>query len=567
MRQIVIASDRINELDSFLKGEDIKSEYFYILVDLGCTDTANLLKEKGFKKVSISEGLGSINFKKEYIDFIGRLNSQYNSTYWWANSISYKGNFVSDLCQEIYYYYCIVGLIKNYNRNYIIINNNATLNNCIEKYCKTNSIQFRLVGAKKKENAFTFIKRSFWNSIYFLYQGWTRKFIVSICLSKKINKELKEGRSYYVLKSWLNERSFSNGKYNDLFFGRLPEYLSQNSKDFFILAGILTDYKEVISKIKEITELSIIPQEYFVNYLDYLRALMLAWLNRVRIRKPAVFCGLDVTDFLKRCLKKDYEAGEVNKNLMFFYYAKGLSKTAKVDAFIFTFENQAWERISILALKRYSSGAGLVGYAHSSITQSPLGYFFSKEEEDVMPLPDKIVTSGREPWLILNSSGNYKNRVNLAEGCALRYEYLFEKEKMPRKRGGNILVAFSINSRYSLKLLNFLHDSLGGIDKYKIILRSHPFMPIDLIMKERHLSLDTNFSISENSRFEDDLKDASLFIYIDTTSSIEALMLGIPVVHIDFKEPTSPDPLFKLNSLKFTVSAEKDKLCDSIENI
>ena len=138
---------------------------------------------------------------------------------------------------------------------------------------------------------------------------------------------------------------------------------------------------------------------------------------------------------------------------------------------------------------------------------------------------------------------------------------------MPRKRGGNILVAFSINSRYSLKLLNFLHDSLGGIDKYKIILRSHPFMPIDLIMKERHLSLDTNFSISENSRFEDDLKDASLFIYIDTTSSIEALMLGIPVVHIDFKEPTSPDPLFKLNSLKFTVSAEKDKLCDSIENI
>ena len=46
-------------------------------------------------------------------------------------------------------------------------------------------------------------------------------------------------------------------------------------------------------------------------------------------------------------------------------------------------------------------------------------------------------------------------------------------------------------------------------------------------------------------------------------------MLGVPVINIDFKEPTSPDPLFKLNSLKWTISKsnELQKTIDYIYNM
>lgn len=559
MKQIFICSNSVNDIKGLLENNSINNEWFFIFVDAGSgTDAEALLIEKGCTKVNINSGLGGMDFKKEYIDFIGILNRGYNSIYWWANSISFKGTFVYDLSQEIFNYYCIAGLVKNHERNYIILSDNLVLNDSIADYCRLKNISFRRFDTGNKEGRFTFLKRSIWNNGYFICQGWARKFVVSWYLSKQIKKALKKNTKYYVLRSWLNKRSFHGNIYNDLFFGSLPEYLKQNNKEYFVLAGILTDYKNMIFKIKEAGESLIIPQEYFAGYMDYLKALMLTWLNRVKIKKPAIFCGLDVTKILTRCLKKDYEAGEINKNLMYYYYAKGLSKKAKIDTFMFTFENQAWERMSILALKRYVSNARLFGYAHSSITQSQLGYFISKEEQDIVPLPDKIITAGKEPQLILSSNGNYPGRTKLVEGCALRYEYLFKKNGIERHREGNILAAFSINGQYSLKLLEFLSNSLGGIDKYKVVLREHPFSPIHSMMKKRGVPLNDNFSISKASRFEDDLKDAGLFIYIDTTSSIEALMCGIPVIHIDFKEPASPDPLFKLDSLKWTVSEEDE---------
>jgi surface carbohydrate biosynthesis protein (TIGR04326 family) len=281
-----------------------------------------------------------------------------------------------------------------------------------------------------------------------------------------------------------------------------------------------------------------------------------------------MFCGLDVADFLIDCLNRDYESNEVNKNFIYYYYIKGFLRNIKAGTFIFTFENQAWEKISVAAVRRYSRSTKIIGYAHTSIRPSMLGYFCSKEEEAALSLPDKIITIGREPKLILQMSGNYKDerRIKVSEGCALRYEYLFNKNRIGWNRAGKILAVLSIDTYYSMRLLRFLCDSLGANDKYSVILRSHPFTPAEIIMEKFNIMPKNNFIISKNLRLEEDMEGAALIIYVDTTSSIEALLCGIPAVCVDLKEPINPDPLFKLNKLKWTIF-DKPSLINTVDHI
>lgn len=565
MKKVIISSDYTN-LKNYLDGR--KEEYFYILTSIDSVDIENLLRKRRYEKVDIHEGIGSIDFKKEYIDFVGRLNRDYNSIYWWANSISYKGAFVSDLSQEIFDYYCTIALIEKYNRNYIIISNNLTSISSIKKYCEQNGIDCRLLDDLKRETGIVHFRRCCLSSVYFLKGGWLRKMQIFMHLSRKIKRSLDKHKSYYIVKSWIQKKSFAeDNRYKDLFFGKFPEYLKGIGKEFIILAGMLKDHKELILRIKSVKEFLIIPQEYFVGYMDYLRIIALSFIKRPRILKPVKFCGLDVTDFLIKCLRKDYENNEIGKNLIYYYYVKGLLRRLSVATFLFTFENQAWERMSLFALRRYSPDTKIIGYAHASITQSPLTYFYSREEEDVMPVPDRILTVGKEASSILQSDGNYINNVKVSEGCALRYEYLFKKDRLERRRKGDILVVFSINIQYSLKLLRFLCDSLGDKNGYRVILRPHPFTPVEMIIKKYNINLSDNFQISKNSKFEQDLENASLLIYIDTTASMEALLCGVPAVYIDLKGATNPDPLFRLtDSFKWTVS-DRDGLRKIIEYI
>ena len=159
-----------------------------------------------------------------------------------------------------------------------------------------------------------------------------RKTLVFIYLSKRIKKAIKNDRPYYIITTWIEQRSFSAGDtYKDSYFGRLPAYLRQEGKEFIIVGGILREYRDLVRKIKRVNQILIIPQEYFVGYLDYLMVIMLNFVNRLKIIKPAEFCGLEVTDLVRESLKKDYENNEINKNLIYYYYVKGLLKRLKVQ--------------------------------------------------------------------------------------------------------------------------------------------------------------------------------------------------------------------------------------------
>jgi len=567
MKKVVISSDR-SKLEKFL--QDDRQGYFYTSIGLHTFDIEEFFEGRGYKKIDIGEGLNGMDFGNEYVDFIGRLNHDRNSIYWWATTVSYKGNFGSNLCRDIFNYYCAVSLIKRQEGNYIILSDNFVFNSCIKKYCDENAIECRLLDARKRKSNIVYFRRFLKSSAYFLCQGWMRKVLIFIYLSGSINKTVKEKRPYYVIRSWMDDRSFPEGdRYNDLYFGSLPEYLKERGKDFIVVVGILRDhvYRNLVRRIKRIKQISIIPQEYFVGYLDYLRVITLNFINRPNIIKPITFCGLEVTGLVRECLKKDYENNEINKNLIYYYYVKGLLKKVNVHTFIYPYEGHSWERLSILAIRKFSQATRIVGYPHALFYPYLLAFFYSKEEQGIAPLPDKLVTTGRILKMILDESGSYKDKVELSEGCALRYEYLFKEDGIKRNKDGKILVALSMDFEYTVRLLKILCDTLKENNRYKVVLRSHPNTPVEMIMETYNIRMGDNFHISKPQSLKDDITGSSMLIYTNTTVSLEALALGVPVVHVDIKEPMSIDPLYKMNNgLKWT-AASRDELSTVIDYI
>lgn len=564
MGKIVISSN-LKSLLKFLKKD--KEKYFYLCLDAGLFLIEDSLSKRGYRKIDTGEGLNDLDFEKEYVDFIGGLNRDYNSLHWWATTASYKGTFISNLCRTVFNYYCVTSLIKKQGRNYILINNDAVLNNSIKKFCGENGIDCILLDPVKNRTGIAYLRRYVMSCVYFICNGWVRKTLASVQLSEVIKKASKKDKPCYVIRSWLDSRSFlRGGEYKDLYFGSLPGYLKQKGENIIILGGILTGYREMVHKIRKAKNFTVMPQEYFIGYFDYFKIIILNFFNKPKISKPVMFCGLDVTDFLRESLKKDYEYNEINKNLIHYYYIRGVLKKIKVSVFLYPFENQSWEKMSIVAFKKHSPSTRLIGYAHSSFRPYLFGYLCSKKEEKSIPFPDKIITVGEEFRSILEKSGNYTNNVKISAGCALRYEHMLNRNSIKRNKYGKILVALSMDIDYSLKLLKLLSDFLTTRDDYEVILRPHPFMLIDVILDKYNIKLHRGFRISKGQRLEEDLKESIAVIYADTTSCMEALMCGVPVIYVDLKEQASLDPLFNINSLKWSIS-DKNELSTVIDNI
>ena len=99
----------------------------------------------------------------------------------------------------------------------------------------------------------------------------------------------------------------------------------------------------------------------------------------------------------------------------------------------------------------------------------------------------------------MEESGNYKNKVELSEGCSLRYEHIFNKNRIPWNKNGRILAALSMDIAYSLKLLKLLCDTFTGRQRYKIILRPHG---------DAEISFDLERLFKEKEEVLDDLLEA-----------------------------------------------------------
>lgn len=551
MEVIVSLDDK--RLQHYLKG--CSKNYHYIYVGERNEDISRLLNEHAFKEIKIDgyDDSAKDRFLQSYIDLIGKLGQEYNSIYWWATFTASKNRFASRLSHNLYLFHSLINAFtRNSEKDILVINPPKEIGASIKKYCLANSIDLKVLSSPS-HNTLEIVKgipKRILNVMLFILSSWRKTYISNKYLKKKFTKEVDRESKYYVLRSWFYSNSINeNNEYRDSFFGVLPEYLLKKGKKLFVVAGILGDYESIVRKIANNNDYLIIPQEFFLKYMDPIRTIIDSYANKIKVKGKIDFEGIDVTDIVKPELSKSV-AGEY----LYRYYTKRMLNRVDVETFTTTCENNPWERMCIMALRQYSPDTKILGYQHNVVPQASANMFVSDYEKEVIPMPDRILTVGRVPKRIMERYGSYEVG-KIEEACALRFEYLFNIHPKPRSHSKHILVALEgVFGVYHL--VNYVWRELKESSNYRIKIRTHPAMPIEHIIHKLDYDIGSfpHISLSQNTSLESDLDESDIVIYWGSTVALEALMMGKPIIHFDSGDILSYDPLFECHHLKWVVS-------------
>lgn len=506
-------------------------------------------------------------FLRSYIDLIGKMGLKYNSPYWWVTHTAAKNQFGSPFFSNLYIFWSIINKLEDLRKDLLIVNPPEAIIGSLKEYSRANSINLFIYhgNSNKPISVLKHALTSLASKIYFIFKITKRKYIADKYLKNKFNRCVNHKKDYYVLRSWFYPRSIQP-VYRDSFFGILPDYLIKQNKNLLIVAGIWEDYDATTKKIAENEGYFIIPHEFFIKYADPIRVVFDICSNKIRIREKIVFAGIDISGILKAALDMEFNEKQILDSYVHCYYMKRLLGTIKVHTFTTTYENYPWEKMCFFSIKKYSPKTRIIGYQHSRLSPADLTMYLSEYEKNIIPIPDKINTTGIITKNFLEEYGNY-DKTMVKECCALRSSDILE-QPVQRKRTGNILLVLGGLPSRAVDTVNFAYKALKDIGKYNIILRCHPALSLERFRKKLNfdITLWGNLFLSNRNDVKADLQEADMVIYDASTISLEAISMGIPIIHIALKDIISFDPVINCTHLKWIVNEEKD-LADAIENI
>lgn len=484
---------------------------------------------------------------KDYLDLIARLGKEDGTKYWWANSLSEKNELLSPFFKRLAILYAFRRWLDRNPSCDCIIVCDAGL---VETVCSLLRQNYRVItnglGSMKAVKIlrnvcryFLKLKLLFWQEIY--------RMVLSRCYMRRA-QPLRSLRKARVIKSWVDHRSYRSGEYQDAYFPNLLEYLKKQNIPYVLLADIIQDYRQHLRNIARDRKTVIVPIDYFFSFWDLCKALVFQWIYRPRVRRGVSFSDMDVTPLIRDELSESFFSGRFFNNILYYFKIKRLAQMIEMHSFIYTFENYAWEKMCLTALKECAKGVKTIGFQHAFIAKNSFKYFLGEGEVPLVPSPDTILTMGDVTKRILNTYGRWPHEM-LKTGCALRQANTANGGPVVHSRCRDILVVFTMTRDESVRILEFIFKS--GLDRYpgKVYLRFHPQTPVQEVLRNISFDLPVNFIISNAQNLNDDLKRAGVVLYTQTTVGLEALINGIPGIYLDVNSPLNLDPLFECGDL------------------
>lgn len=534
------------------------------------------LSDKG-QRIEIGGKLQKIarSLRQPYIDYIGRLSLENNSLLWWVGSLSEKNPWAS----KTFLYSCYVKLCRTIinaggQETLLFIVENRALRECLTANIagidKLNIVRFEsyinnITGALQHPIQMVFYKG------YFVAQTICRQLLARRYRLKQVVKnKWMEGKGLVLLHNWIDPRSFdADDDYHDNYLGELAHHLRKKGKSVAIVPNILhtVSYRQTLKKLALSLDCVLLP-ESFLTVFDVLSVFIKTMLNIPARKVYPAFEGIEVSGIIMNDLFRDWAGTSAASNLLLYKAVKRWKDAGiPINTFIYPFENQVWEKAYCLALRKYYPAAKIIGYQHSTVPKMLLIYFFARDESAILPFPDKVITTGKYFEKLFNESGYDPTRVIC--GGAIRYAgSLKPAGPAPSKRNSSrpvVLVTPTANKNESLELIWKVMAALGQTDKYKVILKLHPDALYSGIARAIG-PLPTNFSVS-NQPVSELLGVCVLLVYTSSTTSIEALSQGVPVLHIESDFRIDWDILADLPMAARQSATNRDDILRMTENI
>jgi hypothetical protein len=326
-----------------------------------------------------------------------------------------------------------------------------------------------------------------------------------------------------ILKTWLVPKSFSNGTLCDDYFRNLESDLSKYKNVVTIYTPL--DYK-LLWKFSNVKK----NKHKYISYgvLSILDVIKLFYKyisdGPVRLKKNYLYKGIDITDFINKSLITDYMGMR-----SFLAYAEKFNckKIAQqeIDAFIYVFENQSWEKACCLVLKNYD--VKIIGYQSSGFSPIFLNFFPTKKDSVNHPMPSMLLTVGDNFSKYLKKNGNYA--IPVITFAALRFPYTIKKNKYIVSRPNTkilkrILCALPVHIEEYKQLINRLIKIFSDIDVH-LEIKIHPLYELSEISEIK--GLPSNFTFIKYVSMDSLGDKYDCVLFNDNSFGIEALLKGV----------------------------------------
>jgi len=504
---------------------------------------------------------------------MGSFN-QWNSTtlHWWATHFSSKNRLHSPVLpylQELHQSLAAIETLRP-EETLVLLNMSWPVVDALQAFSSEHRYSFKLFSTPYiKFKDLVKAKSLFWR--IFLVE-----IIVSLLSIWKAKKafgkpnKIDPKSPVYLIKSFTYMNNFSGDIYKDPFFGKLPDYLSEQlpTENILTVAQGFQDRMKCYQRMKTLESEFLHPMEIYLTYRDVIkRAFEWLWVlsfQSFRIKGQLSWLGYDVTLFFRELIHH----GGLRISFfqaIHFDAARRLGEMYNIRTCLMTYEGRPWERFFIEGLRASSPKVHIIGCQHTVIPLSAADIFLHPKEERIIPLPDKIITTGSITKNILDKYSAYpKNQVHA--GCALRFESLQNLSPLSRKLPHDkalgkfiFLVAFG-GSFEEVPLLNYALEQAEKMNDVIFRMRAHPTYTFERLLKLswwQKKNLPNNVEESKNSTAIEDIQGCNAVLYWGTTVSLEALMLGKPIIQFDRGDFLNYDPLFDLGEFKWQVSKEK----------
>lgn len=248
----------------------------------------------------------------------------------------------------------------------------------------------------------------------------------------------------------------------------------------------------------------------------------------------------------------------------YFLYRNFFKNIPEGSTVLYFAEMQAWEKACLAAGKEVGRSR-FVGIQHTIVSLLHLMYFDYHEDLEKgdyiqkMPRPNFLGCVGNISKGHFENSGWDKEKLFILG--PIRFQHFKEriKSEIPwEKKRNRIVVALPISRLEGEELLRIVFQAFQDEKNLEIIIKAHPFCPIDSILKSLHLSFDDSTFEITDTPLSELLKETKILIVSESSATLDGLSEQCRIVIPTLASVVDMNPLAGVSDLPVYVENPKE---------
>ena len=484
----------------------------------------------------------SYDFRSQFNEIVSTLSrSHIDNIDWWVEGPASRNTFASPLFHNLSCLLLVERLIENeiFHFTRVLVDSRALQIILIQLFKFFNIKDCRLIYVRKKLSKKIKSKLA----LPFLIFQKSIQLLISR-LSGKINiKDIKDRQLILVDTFMLQEYTD-----NDRWYGEFWSHLSTDTKanTYFIPTIVDTPLTKMHKVYKDLRSnpRNFIIKEDFLNFKNIFKTASHFWNIRKMKIEPLIFLNCDISHLVKEELLNNTDKFSVLESLLNFDFVRNLrNQNIEVDLSIDWFEGQVFDKSWSYAFHSFYPKTTIVGYRASHSFSAYLCSFPIPIEHEAKCLPDEIAIQGEGSRKALTE---FFPKLGVRIMPSFKSTFVWDFNYKYNSKKNMALITLPISIGMSIEMIKKIHSAKVFLkfdytnNPFRI--KPHPSHNIRLI-KEMVRKIDLDIQVTEEKSFSAALNDTAVLLTDASSTCLEALACGIPVIIIPSTVGLSYNPL------------------------